>query len=267
MKSLIASVALIVCFSCNVLFAQSIITDRPDQTESSFIVPDNHWQFEMGFSRTSSTNIMTYKYEWSTPSILVRYAVNDFFELRMAPDFGFYQTEDGKVFAENFFMRSNEVGFKVKLAEEKKCIPQTAFIFHMPLHWFTNEYSPPTPEVRLTFSHSLSDRISLGYNLGMEWLEDEYYWGGHIHPNYIFTLTSGISLTEKLSVFIETFGTFNGYDGEQYFTNFDGGFTYLLRDNMQLDLSGGWGFYDYRFGNEHWQNYFLSLGFSFRVPD
>jgi hypothetical protein len=113
----------------------------------------------------------------------------------------------------------------------------------------------------------LSERVSLGYNIGMEWPEFNYGFESQVYPNYIFTLTSGLALTDKLSAFLETFGTFSGFNGEQYYTNFDGGFTYLFRDNMQLDLSAGWGFYNYRFGNVHWQNYFLSLGFSFRIPD
>ena len=45
-------VILFVGLGCGVLRAQTINTDRPDQTESSAVVPAGSFQWECGFSST-----------------------------------------------------------------------------------------------------------------------------------------------------------------------------------------------------------------------
>ncbi|MGD9995159.1 MAG: hypothetical protein AB7S69_17805 [Salinivirgaceae bacterium] len=63
------------------LNAQSIVTDRPDQTESSVIVPQKSFQIESG--------VLFENYESNSfkravlPTALVRYGVNQYFELRL----------------------------------------------------------------------------------------------------------------------------------------------------------------------------------------
>jgi len=48
--------------------------------------------------------------------------------------------------------------------------------------------------------HTLSKRFTLGYNLGYEWD------GESSNPNFIYTLTTGITITEKLGGYVEVFG-------------------------------------------------------------
>ena len=43
--------------------------------------------------------------------------------------------------------------------------------------------------------------------------------------------------------------------------NIDGGFTYLLRDNIMIDISGGIGL------TNNAPNYYTAIGFSFRLKD
>ncbi len=67
--------------NCMITIAQveSIITDRPDQTESPAIVPAEYLQFEHGFSVEINDDVNTY----SVFSSLIRFGVNENFELRM----------------------------------------------------------------------------------------------------------------------------------------------------------------------------------------
>ena len=59
----------------------------------------------------------------------------------------------------------------------------------------------------------------------------------NIDTNYLMHLAIGTSLTEKLGFFMEPFGEIN--DLNNLILNFDSGFTYLVKDNLQLDCSYG----------------------------
>ena len=71
----------------NFLNAQETIQlDRPDQTESVYVVPKNHLQTEMGFmfEKTNKENN-----HFHLPTILWKYGFNDKVELRMITEFSF----------------------------------------------------------------------------------------------------------------------------------------------------------------------------------
>ena len=58
----------------------SIQTDRPDQTECPFITPRHYFQFENGFSYEKNDKDLT---AFVTPTVLTRFGINKFFELRL----------------------------------------------------------------------------------------------------------------------------------------------------------------------------------------
>ncbi len=63
-------------------------------------------------------------------------------------------------------------GFKVKLADEKVFFPRISFLGHLTANRrASSNYKThhPAPSLRSLFHHTLSDRLSLGYNLGAEW--------------------------------------------------------------------------------------------------
>jgi hypothetical protein len=98
--------------------------------------------------------------------------------------------------------------------------------------------------------HTLSKLFALSYNLGAEWN------GETAEPTYIYTLTTGISLTDKLGAYAEIYG-FAPQDASADH-RVDGGFTYLFNNNFIVDLSGGVGII-----NSDLKNY-ISLGVSYR---
>jgi hypothetical protein len=99
--------------------------------------------------------------------------------------------------------------------------------------------------------HTLSNKFSLSYNLGAEWD------GFSAEPTFIYTLTTGYSITKKLGSYIELFGF--SPQNQKTSHNFDGGLTYLINDNFMLDLSSGFGI-----TKNAIKNYF-AIGFSFRI--
>jgi hypothetical protein len=106
------------------------------------------------------------------------------------------------------------------------------------------------PAFRFLMQHTLSNKMMLAYNLGAEWN------GDNSQHNYIYTLTTGYALTNKLGCYAELYGFISTQNEADH--RFDGGFTYLIKNDMMVDVSGGFGLTD----NTH-KNY-ISLGFSYR---
>ncbi len=226
---------------------EPIQADRPDQTETPFIVLKGMLQVETGFTfqkndENSNSN--------SLPSVLWKYGVNENFELRLITEFVSEKINDEK---SNGFTQVL-IGFKVKLCEEKGIFPKTSFIGHIGLHKaasskFKTDFV--AHEFRFTMQHTLSDKLSLGYNLGCEWD------GMRPETTFIYTLTAGYSINNKLGCYAELFGFAPQNESSNH--NFDGGFTYLINNNFMVDLSSGVGITD------NAPDYYLALGCSFRI--
>jgi hypothetical protein len=240
----------LVLICSNVFYAQEVApleADRPDQTETPAIVPKGMFQAETGFTfqknkADSKTN--------SLPTTLWKYGVNENFELRLITEFVLEEENDSK----SNGLIPVYVGFKVKLLDEKGIVPKTSFIAHMSLpNLASKQYKTEfyAPEFRFVMQHNLTEKVSLSYNLGAEWD------GFSAEPTFIYTLTSGFSVTEKLGAYIEIFGFAPQNDSANH--SFDGGFTYLINNNFMLDLSSGVGI------TNNAPDHYFALGFSFRL--
>ncbi|AWA29202.1 transporter [Flavobacterium magnum] len=226
---------------------QPIQTDRPDQTETPALVPKGMFQMENGFSyekANADAQAVT------APSSLIKFGVNDHFELRLILEFEFREEFDQKVSGLNPVL----IGFKTRLAEEQGIVPKTSFIAHLAIPDLASKEMKATfyaPEFRFTMQHTLSDRLSLGYNLGAEWD------GETPEPTFIYTLTTGISLSGKAGCYVELYGFSPQKSRPDH--RCDGGFTYLLSNDMMVDVSAGIGI------SENAPDYYAAVGFSFRL--
>lgn len=99
--------------------------------------------------------------------------------------------------------------------------------------------------------HTLSEKVSLSYNLGCEWD------GISPEPTFIYTVASGFSISEKWGSYIEFFGFMPQNQKSNH--NFDAGFTYLIFPNFMFDLSSGFGISKYA------PKHYFAFGFSFRI--
>ena len=200
-----------------------IQTDRPDQTECPFIVPKNHIQIESGFNfEKVNENEKNYLY----PTILWKYGVNEKFEIRLISEL-----------TTNKISEKNVTGINPIKPLSTLNLRTTYF----------------APSFRFTMQHTLTRKISLGYNLGVEWD------GENAEPTFIYTLTSGISLSEKTGAYLELYGFAPQKDAAEH--RFNGGLTYFLKPNIMFDISGGFGL------TENAPKYYSSLGLSIRLPN
>jgi Putative MetA-pathway of phenol degradation len=207
-------------------------TDRPDQTESPFITKQKYIQTEIGFASAKLYGIKTLLH----PTMLWKYGLSKRFELRLLTELGSVKTPlsipDGNDFITGIF--PVEVGGKLALWEEKGLLPKIAFLFHTAIPKAASkefQLDKWASEFRFSMQHTLSENVSLGYNLGAEWI------GFSSIPYWIYTLSSGFNLGKKGYAYIEVFGAVKNNEAPHH--SFDSGFGYHINENVKLDISGG----------------------------
>ncbi|MFT2011249.1 transporter [Pontibacter sp. 13R65] len=226
-------------------------TDRPDQTESSAIVPLHTVQLETGFFFQKDTEEGQELKSHAYPTALLRVGVLKEVELLFLAayrDSVITTVERRKLQG----MGPLSIGAKAKLWEEKGWRPEAALLFRMLLPTGNRQFRPsgPEPHVRLNFSHGITDKIDFAYNLVHGWSE------GNSVPGY--TASVSYEIAERLTVFAEVFGSKE--KGERAGHQADGGILFLLSPNMQLDASFGTRL------NSAAPDYFITSGFSVRLP-
>ncbi|MEE9368218.1 MAG: transporter [Pontiella sp.] len=237
------------CYAGGVL-AEEMITDRPDATESSSVVQPGFVQGELGWLYTKNEDVRAHE----VPQMLFRIGVIERVELRLG--WAGYQAVNGSGGADG--VGDFELGAKVFLAEEQGAFPEMALLGAVSMPSGDDDVSSGEfdPSFRFAFSHTLSDTFSLGYNLGAEW-ETEV---DSMLSSFVYTAALGAGLSDAIGAFVEVFGDVGmSASGEAH--SFDGGLTYLLRENLQLDAYAGVGLSD---GADDW---FAGTGISFRFPN
>jgi len=237
---------------------EELITDRPDQTESSAVVPFKSLQIESGFLLENDESEFFKNRYYAYNTSLLRYGLFDNFELRLGLEYlekKILQKYDDKIIVKSG-LSPLYLGFKVKIVDEHNWKPEIAFLGGLILPFTANEFYKTTytaSNFRFSFGHTLSKTFSLGYNFGVEWD------GESAIPNYFYSLALGIGATEKIGIFIESFGLLNEECDQEHLL--DAGLTYLLLPNLQIDLSAGIGI------NKETIDNFISFGLSVRIPD
>ena len=213
------------------LAAQEIITDRPDQTESSSTIQKENLQIESGLLlEFLGEDISCSERNLLTPTTLIRYGLLDFAELRIVS-----QIESVKNNSTSFTGISDlEIGIKLQLLKKEKSLLEIALLSHIIIPTGSKEVSSNTTGSinKLCVSHRSNTNISIAYNLGYN-----YFGSGKGDLTYSFVLGSRIN--DKASVYFEPYGEFIEF--EDNIININSGITYLLKDNFQLDFSFGTG--------------------------
>jgi hypothetical protein len=233
-----------------------LITDSPAATESPNTVPKKTIQVETGafFQTYDANGTRTETIGYNTT--LVRYGVFDIFELRLGWNFEEIRTTVGGAKLDDVKSGFSPLlaGIKVEIVEEKGLIPQTGLLVHMALPFTaSDDFRPQTTGVDFRFSmgHTLSNKSSLGYNLGAQWGDDSSV------ANYLYTLVYGYSISEKIGFYVEIYGDASRANKPNHF--WDAGFTYLISNVIQADATIGKSFTE-------GQDILVSMGLSFRIP-
>jgi Putative MetA-pathway of phenol degradation len=210
-----------------------IDTDRPDQTESAFLVPKGWLQFEMGFNQHGSNQY--FPEERLLPTLLSKYAINKHIELRLittVQSVKAYTPSKGNYWETG--LQPVEVGAKLHIAEASGWRPQTALIFHFALPRVaspTKRINRLAPNFRFTMQNSITDAMSIGYNLGAEWD------GFSSTPAWIYTFAPGFKIGKTWYGYVEAFGSVMKNEKPQH--SVDAGIAWYASDDVKIDFSGG----------------------------
>jgi hypothetical protein len=248
-------------------FAQNpepMVTDRPDQTESALVVPVRTVQIELGTLFTDADLGSEDTESIAILPALVRIGILPVLEARV----GFAgwtrtSTSSGGASTSESGIGSVEVGLKVRVKEGRGMSPTVAVLGSalLPTGTAGIRAERVDPAVRVALSHALSDRVGLGYNLGVRLFSPATDSGAiTTETESIYTVAVGFGLTQTIGFFLEGFGAVPVSDGAVSAHLLDGGFTFAPLNNLQFDVSGGFG---YAGQADDW---FVGLGVSFRVP-
>lgn len=232
-------------------FAQELVTDRPDQTESAVTVPLGSLQIETGFLyENSKEGNLTFD-NYSIAGTLFRYGLFEKIELRIGTTYiinkagGYSETGFG-----DFLL-----GTKINFLTEDSAPFDFGLMLHTSVPVGNKSFNPDKfePELIAAFSKSLSDLFSFSANAG------GFHDSSVDDIIYLYTAALGFGFTDKFGGYIEVFGNFSNalYPIHYY----DGGFTFLLNDNVQLDIFAGSSFT----GNINY--WFIGTGISFRIDN
>lgn len=230
-----------------------IDTDRPDQTESAFLVPKGWLQFEMGFNKHGGNQY--FPEERLLPTLLSKYGINKRIELRLITT---VQSVKAYTPAKGNYWESGlqpvEVGAKLHIAQAKGWLPQTALIFHFALPKVASvskRINRLAPNFRFTMQNSITDAMAIGYNLGAEWD------GFSNTPAWIYTFAPGFKIGESWYGYIEAFGSVMKNEKPQH--SVDAGIAWYASDDVKIDFSGG------KALNNYVQPWYMAVGISARL--
>jgi len=242
------------------VFAQSdyseMVTDRPDQTESAQVVPLKNLQIETGFVREFNKKGKISYVDYAFNSTLLRYGLLKSLELRLGIEYLGARIDyllDDPITISGFGGLFS--GVKYRILEEDGSKPGIAVLANLVFPFTANDRyktDHTAAGLCLALSQSLSDKLSIGYNLGTEWD------GNSNTAVWFYSVSMGIPLTSRLGMFIESYGFIPNWDKAAHLA--DAGFTYLILPNLQADLSAGLGL------NDPATDHFISFGVSYRVP-
>lgn len=222
--------------------ADPLTTDRPDFTESTPTIPPGHFQVESGFTFARFGD----EESQSLGELLVRIGAGERWEARLGVG-SFSRIDPGFAGADRISgYEDPSVGFKVRFNESDPDLrapgtPATSLLFSTSVPVGDDELTADEwqPEAKLLLAWDLP-WVSLSSNLIYGYPAD----GGERFHQFGATLSAGFSLTDRMGLYVETFG-FNKESADGSSTRYvDGGVTFGVSNDLQLDARVGLGLDD-----------------------
>ena len=235
---------------------EPIVTDRPDFTEASSVVGLGILQLETGYTYTYNDDDGERTIGHSYPETLFRYGIlANWLELRVAWNYGDEDVNGlGANGADDLYL-----GFKVGLTPQAGLRPEMALIPQMtvPTGGSSTTNDEVLPGLNWIYGWGINDCVSTAGSTQFNRAVDD--GSGQNYTEWAQSWTFAYSLCDRWSAYTEYFGLFpTGADTARPENYFNGGFTYLVTDDMQWDIRGGVGLD----GNA--DDYFFGTGLAIR---
>lgn len=219
--------------------------DRPGFAETPYTVLPKKWQIETGFDYFKRYQNKIY----NLPTVLLRTGLTKKSELRV----NIREVLDEKIDSKAITLAPFTIGIKKHIVEQHKAIPEIDILIDAVVPIFDNSLFSKKwgYEFLLLFENDFYPNSAINYNVG-------FTWDSHIGES-VFTANFSYNYlpTDKMGLFIEYFGFMPQSQASE--NGIDAGITYLLKSNLQGDLSSGYSIIN----SQH--NIFLSLGITVRI--
>ena len=246
---MISAFILCFCFAQKGL-AETIAADRPGMGNGAGIVPTGTLQLESGyrFSRVVGEK------EHTLGEVLLRMAPARRLELRIGLNSYLSTRSPG---GDDSGFGDGSLGLKVKLYEQEQgagpLAISTVLATTLPTGSEIYRENKLQPSTEFILGWAISERVGLSTSF--------YYalasQGGGQYNQFAGGVSLGCSVSERTACFLEYYGVAveSGYGRNTGY--FDGGLTYLIDDNCQVDIHSGVGL------NDESPNYFIGVGLSY----
>ena len=217
--------------------AGQIVTDRPDFTESTYTVPDGHFQLEAGYTYATAGELSGHQ----IGEALIRLGLIPGLELRaLLPSFNSVSGDVGPVEFEESGWSDAGIGMKLGLYESgmSEGLPSVSLLFGSSIPVGDDDFGADgwEPEAILALGWALAPRLDLGANVKYTQRDPDF---GDRYNEWAASIALGLPVTSSLGAFIEYFGIRPDLDGLEDDDYIDGGITYLFSDTFQLDARVG----------------------------
>ena len=228
-----------------------IATDRPDFTETAESVPFGRIQLEGGYTFATVDDERSH----SLGELLLRIATGRRTEARIGINsYSWVRSSAGRVSG----FEDPTLGFKAKLRDGAPGFrtPTIAVIGHTTIPTGSCGFREDNfqPEAKLCFAWDLAERLAMGSNLNYAWASED----GARFGQFSGTLAFGYSVNDRMGAFLEYFTFVPAGKGGPNANYIDGGFTFLVNNDYQLDVRAGFGL------NSARPDYFIGAGFGRR---
>ena len=229
-------------------FNETIRSGRPGQSIGPYTVGKKVVQVQSGVNFNQIDNEMTETSSFSESTVL-RIGVWERFELSGVVNWESNQIRTNGDEEYEKGISNTQIGGRINILEGKGAIPGIGLQGRALLKAQSQAFKRETTgsQFVLATGNQITDWLSLGTNWGVTWD------GNNANPRSLYIVNLSFGLSEKFGGFAEVYGSIN-----ELTTNFDGGFSYLVNNDLQLDVSGGWQ------GSEGVSDWFVDLGVSWR---
>lgn len=220
-------------------------TDRPDQTESAYTVPKGWFQMEanlFSFTRTLGQSGHTEEASWG--DFLFKYGLTQKMDLELGwqPHLTSREKDAAGLLTQERQGRGDMLlRLKINHLGNDTGAYALATMPWVKIPTASSGLGNDTWEYGLTVNQSLD--IGGGWELGSSLFLAMAAVGNQQHYfEPAFTLALGRDLTERLGFYIETYQGWHKDDSRYWQCSLDGGFTFMLTENVQFDIGVNWYF-------------------------
>jgi hypothetical protein len=231
--------------------------DRPHLPEASTTVGLGRAVLEAGYTFNTSGGFFP---QHSFPEALLRVGVlAEWLEVRIAQNLASQSIpDDSGGHANQTGFQDLQLGVKLALTEQQKCLPESALILQMTVPTGSKDFTANRvlPGIHYDCSWEvIKDLLSLETVVFADGSVDDH---GHTFTQLGHGVTAAYDVTKKLEAFGELDSFYAAGDSAPPQHYFVAGLVYFITQNCEIDIRAGIGL------NEHTDGYLIGSGFALR---